>query len=105
MGYSRFKISVSLWWQGWKVTHLKKIHDCDLPDLYRKRSFHRYMTFTYLSYVVVSLGMIIEMYLQEQGDIVINTMLLLVMLALYDTKNEINYIDRYIYDKLKENGL
>jgi hypothetical protein len=105
MGWNRFKISVDLWWRRWKIVHTKRIYDCELNELFSRRRHHKYMTFTYLCYIIVCLGMIVEMYFKEQGDIVINTMLILVTLALYDSRNEINYIDRFIYDKIKENGL
>lgn len=105
MGWRRFKITVSLWWNDWKITHFKKLYECDLDELVRKRDFHKYMSYTYMTYVIVSLGMIVEMYFKEQGDIVINTMLILVMLALYDSKNEMNYINKHIYTVKKENGI
>ena len=102
MGYKRFKISLELWWRNWKDLHRKPYRECDLQNLLKRREFHKHMTYSYLVTVIILLGLITEMYIRNQGDIVFNMLLILTMLALYDSKNEINYIDQYIFIKEKE---
>jgi len=49
------------------------------------------------------LGIMMEKYyIYHQVSMTVNTILIIVMLALYDTKNEMNYIERFIYVKQRE---
>lgn len=104
MGYKKFKIGIGLWWRNWKCLHRKPYRECDVSNLLKRREFHKHMSYSYLATLIILLGIITEMYLRSQGDIVFNMLLVLTMLALYDTKNEMNYIDQYIYMKEKENN-
>lgn len=103
MNTRKIWINLELWWSNWKRLHKKPYRDCDLDELFKKREFHKHMSWSYLVEIIIILGMIVELYLREKGDIVLNMIIILVMIALYDSKNEINYIDSYIYYKEKDN--
>ena len=102
MGYKGFKIDMELWWRNWKCLHRKPYSECDTSTLLKKREFHKHMSYSYLATIIILLGIITEMYIRNQGDVVMNMLLILTMLALYDSKNEMNYIDQYIFFKERE---
>ena len=82
--------------------HRKPYRECTISNLLKRRETHKHMSYTYLATIMLLLGIITEMYIREQGDIVFNMLLIICMIALYDVKNEMNYIDHYIYLKEKE---
>jgi len=102
MRYKKLKITLGVWWRNWKRLHKKPYRECDTDELLKKRDFHRHMSYSYLSSILILLGLIMELYSRDQVDLIFNMLLILVMLALYDTKNEINHIDQFIYMKEQE---
>lgn len=100
------KFDLNSWWQGWKDTHYCRLSECSLETLERRRVYHKHMSMTYVVHFIIVLSLIVDMYLESQGDIVINMICVLVMLALYDTRNELNYVEQFIYLKRREeNGI
>ena len=102
MNIKKYRINLELWFKNWLCMHRKPYRECDISNLLKRRESHKHMSYTYLVAIIILLGIITELYIKEQGDIVFNMLLIICMIALYDTKNEMNYIDSYIYLKEKE---
>ena len=95
-----------VWWRRWKSVHWKPLSECELDDLLRRKQFHKYMSYTWLVHIIILLGLSIELYVNEfASNLLYDTLLILVMLALYDEKNMLNYIEQFIYLRNLENGL
>ena len=95
----KIRIDFELWWSEWKRLHWKHKGPYSIEELEKIRQFHHYLSYTWLMNILILLCMIMDMYLSGKGDVVINTTLVVCMIALYDTKMEIAHLNQIIYLK------
>ena len=100
--YKKFKVTFQIWWSEWKRLNWKHDGCYTVDELKKIKHTHKMLKYTWLMHVVILLGMVIELYLKSQADVILNTVLIIVMIALYDTSCEIKHINLLIYLKKKD---